>query len=108
MPESPLFPLVSRQHHPALQLHPAVLYVALCPTPGPVFLFRLGVALHPSLLCHVPLCANFDVLLPQVEAKPAPKELHGFELVQEQYLAEYNSQALLYRHKKTGACLFCW
>ncbi len=38
----------------------------------------------------------------QVEAKPAPKELHGFELVQEQYLSEYNSQALLYRHKKTG------
>ncbi len=48
-------------------------------------------------------------LLLQVEAKPAPKDLHGFELVQEQYLAEYNSQALLYRHKKTGArkCTLC-
>ncbi|GAB4815027.1 hypothetical protein N2152v2_002073 [Parachlorella kessleri] len=40
-----------------------------------------------------------------VEVAPAPRELHGFELVQEQYLPEYNSQALLYRHKKTGAQL---
>ncbi|KAL6779083.1 PREP1 [Auxenochlorella protothecoides x Auxenochlorella symbiontica] len=35
----------------------------------------------------------------------APKEAHGFTLVEQQYLAEYDSTALLYRHKKTGAQL---
>jgi hypothetical protein len=33
----------------------------------------------------------------------APAALHGFTLVEEQYIAEYGSQALLYRHDKTGA-----
>lgn len=37
-----------------------------------------------------------------VEAQAAPKQLHGFELVREQYVAEYDSQVLMYRHKKTG------
>lgn len=37
--------------------------------------------------------------------KPAPKDLHGFELVEEQFITEYDSQVLLYRHKKTGAQL---
>ena len=44
---------------------------------------------------------------PQAEAETetmsaAPKELHGFELVRKQFVQEYNSQALMYRHKKTG------
>ncbi|BDA40898.1 Presequence protease, mitochondrial [Coccomyxa sp. Obi] len=39
----------------------------------------------------------------EVEARPAPKELHGFELVREQFVNEYDSQVLMYRHKKTGA-----
>ncbi|KAK9810180.1 hypothetical protein WJX72_006221 [[Myrmecia] bisecta] len=42
-----------------------------------------------------------------VEAEPAskaaPKELHGFKLVREQWVQEYNSQVLMYRHEKTGA-----
>jgi hypothetical protein len=33
----------------------------------------------------------------------APQEAHGFELVRQQWVQEYNSQVLLYRHKKTGA-----
>jgi hypothetical protein len=33
----------------------------------------------------------------------APKEAHGFELVREQYVREYDSHVALYRHKKTGA-----
>ena len=32
----------------------------------------------------------------------APKELHGFELVRQQFVREYDSQVLMYRHKKTG------
>ncbi len=35
----------------------------------------------------------------------APKEAHGFTLVEQQYLAEYDSTALLYRHKKTGTVI---
>jgi Zn-dependent M16 (insulinase) family peptidase len=31
--------------------------------------------------------------------------LHGFELVQEQHIAEYNTEAKLYRHLRTGAQL---
>ncbi len=29
-------------------------------------------------------------------------DIHGFELVQQQWVAEYNSTVLLYKHKKTG------
>jgi len=36
-------------------------------------------------------------------AYEAPKELHGFELVREKFVAEYDSQVLMYRHRKTGA-----
>ncbi|CAG9466039.1 unnamed protein product [Pedinophyceae sp. YPF-701] len=32
-----------------------------------------------------------------------PQECHGFELVREEYVAEYDSHAMLYRHKKTGS-----
>ena len=44
---------------------------------------------------------------PQAEAETetkaaAPKELHGFELVREHFVQEYDSQVLMYRHKKTG------
>ncbi|KAK9864580.1 hypothetical protein WJX84_000690 [Apatococcus fuscideae] len=40
---------------------------------------------------------------PQVESEPAPKELHGFSLVQQEFIQEYNSDVLIYRHDKTGA-----
>ena len=43
------------------------------------------------------------MLQAEVEARPAPRELHGFELVREQFVSEYDSQVLMYRHKKTGA-----
>ena len=33
----------------------------------------------------------------------APKSAHGFELVREQYVREYDSHVALYRHAKTGA-----
>lgn len=46
----------------------------------------------------VSLCAQAEV-----ETKyAAPKELHGFELVREHFVQEYDSQVLMYRHKKTG------
>jgi hypothetical protein len=32
----------------------------------------------------------------------APKSLHGFELVRDQFVAEYDSRVLTYRHQKTG------
>ena len=35
----------------------------------------------------------------------APKSAHGFTLIEEQYIEEYDSLALLYRHDKTGAQL---
>ena len=41
----------------------------------------------------------------QTDAKPAPHKLHGFALVEEQYVLEYASKVLLYRHEKTGAQL---
>jgi hypothetical protein len=34
--------------------------------------------------------------------RPAPKQLHGFTLVREQFVPEYDSNVLLYRHEKTG------
>lgn len=36
------------------------------------------------------------------QAYQAPKSIHGFELVRDQFVAEYDSQVLTYRHKKTG------
>ena len=33
----------------------------------------------------------------------APANLHGFELVREDYIAEYDAKAFLFRHAKTGA-----
>ena len=41
----------------------------------------------------------------QTKAPPAPRKAHGFELVEEQYVAEYASHVLLYRHTATGAQL---
>ena len=32
----------------------------------------------------------------------APAEAHGFELVRQQFVHEYDSQVMTYRHKKTG------
>ena len=32
----------------------------------------------------------------------APRELHGFELVRDEYVHEYDSHVRTYRHKKTG------
>uniref|UniRef100_A0A383WCE6 Peptidase M16C associated domain-containing protein n=1 Tax=Tetradesmus obliquus TaxID=3088 RepID=A0A383WCE6_TETOB len=36
-------------------------------------------------------------------AKDFAKEAHGFELVQQQFVREYDSHVLMYKHKKTGA-----
>ncbi|EFN52070.1 hypothetical protein CHLNCDRAFT_139318 [Chlorella variabilis] len=41
----------------------------------------------------------------QAEAQPVPQKLHGFSLVEQQYVTEYASQVLMYRHDKTGAQL---
>ena len=38
-------------------------------------------------------------------AAPPPQQAHGFELVRQQFVPEYNSQVLTYRHTKTGAWL---
>ena len=38
-------------------------------------------------------------------AAAAPQRAHGFELVREQFVPEYDSLVLTYRHTKTGACL---
>lgn len=32
----------------------------------------------------------------------APENLHGFQLERQQWVAEYNSTVLLYKHTKTG------
>jgi len=37
------------------------------------------------------------------EEMKAPSNLHGFELVREDYIAEYDAKAFLFRHVKTGA-----
>ena len=37
------------------------------------------------------------------EEMKAPSELHGFELVREDYIAEYDAKAFLFRHLGTGA-----
>ncbi|KAF8058036.1 PREP1 [Scenedesmus sp. PABB004] len=57
-----------------------------------------------------PAAPGRRALAAQAVAAPAaapaasfPKEAHGFELVQQQFVREYDSQVLLYRHKKTGA-----
>ncbi|KAL4419647.1 hypothetical protein ABPG77_000544, partial [Micractinium sp. CCAP 211/92] len=41
----------------------------------------------------------------EAQATPAPQKLHGFTLVEQQYVAEYDSQVVLYKHDKTGAQL---
>ena len=38
----------------------------------------------------------------QEATKSAPVEVHGFKLVREQFVSEYNSLVLMYRHEKTG------
>ncbi len=42
---------------------------------------------------------------PRARGYAAPKSAHGFTLIEEQYIEEYDSLALLYRHDKTGAQL---
>ncbi len=66
-----------------------------------------------QLLGSMPSGADVILLVQaEVETKyAAPKELHGFELVREHFVQEYDSQVLMYRHKKTGkhlpaACAF--
>lgn len=53
-----------------------------------------------SHVCHVSVApANSS----NVEV---PKEAHGFELIQREYIKEYDSDVLFYKHKKTGNLLF--
>lgn len=44
------------------------------------------------------------VAAPEVKQaeQAAPASLHGFELERQQWVAEYNSTVLLYKHTKTG------
>eukprot|EP00873_Tetraselmis_striata_P018587 jgi/Tetstr1/438851/TSEL_027360.t1 len=39
----------------------------------------------------------------EVASEAVPKSIHGFELVEEKFVTEYNSNVLLYKHAKTGA-----
>eukprot|EP00775_Hariotina_reticulata_P005466 gene5466-5701_t len=39
----------------------------------------------------------------QQSSRDFPKAAHGFELVQQQFVKEYDSHVLLYKHSKTGA-----
>ena len=60
---------------------------------------------HLSRLTHCRPFVKGHPFITQAEADTkysAPNELHGFELVREQFVQEYNSQVLMYRHKKTG------
>jgi hypothetical protein len=45
------------------------------------------------------------VAVPAKAPRPVqvPSNLHGFEVVRQEYIAEYDAAAVLYRHKKTGA-----
>ena len=56
-------------------------------------------------MCPHNRCAAPPPADSQADAKPAPQKLHGFALVEEQYVPEYASKVLLYRHEKTGAQL---
>jgi hypothetical protein len=38
----------------------------------------------------------------QEASRDFPKAAHGFELVQQQFVREYDSHVLLYKHSKTG------
>ena len=56
---------------------------------------------HASLAAHA-------VAAPEAPAQSfpaAPQEAHGFTLQRAQWVQEYNSQVLLYRHEKTGKAL---
>lgn len=73
--------------------------------PGTSLLTRSG-ALSRALHSRNPVMRPAAVAAPAPTAaptQPAPKHLHGFTLVEEQYIQEYGSQVLLYRHDKTGA-----
>ena len=67
---------------------------------------EVGITLHHRSLGHRSGSNDADRLCcPQVEepkTKAAPIELHGFKLVKEQFVNEYNSHVLMYRHEKTG------
>jgi hypothetical protein len=41
-------------------------------------------------------------------AAAAVKEAHGFVLDRQQYISEYDSHVLIYKHKKTGPCSACF
>lgn len=48
------------------------------------------------------------VAAPATKAAPAAagiKEAHGFELQRVEYIKEYDSHMLVYKHKKTGVCV---
>ena len=47
-------------------------------------------------------CKAVAAPISPVELKP-PANLHGFELLREEYVAEYDAKVFLFRHEKTGA-----
>lgn len=70
---------------------------------GSALLSRTGAlkrAIHTRSQAQRPVAVAAPI---PAATKPAPKQLHGFTLVEEQYISEYGSQVLLYRHDKTGA-----
>lgn len=63
--------------------------------------FAEGSRRRASLAAHA-------VAAPEAPAQSfpaAPQEVHGFTLQRAQWVQEYNSQVLLYRHEKTGEAL---
>jgi hypothetical protein len=57
--------------------------------------------LSRSVAGFIAVTYNFSSQV-ETASQQAPKEAHGFELMREQFVPEYNSNVLLYRHKKTG------
>ena len=47
-------------------------------------------------------CKAVAAPISPVELKP-PANLHGFELLREEYVAEYDAKVFLFKHEKTGA-----
>ena len=54
---------------------------------------------QPTRHATLPLVPN---QVEQEAPKAAAVEAHGFKLVREQFVSEYNSLVLMYRHEKTG------
>ncbi|XP_024540313.1 presequence protease 1, chloroplastic/mitochondrial [Selaginella moellendorffii] len=70
------------------------------PSPGDAFGASLSVSRRK--LCNAPQAA-VAAPAPKIGANPDVVKELGFEEVREEFISEYKSTAVLYRHKKTGA-----